>query len=216
MTRAGARGNRAPMVRPRALTPCVALLATLAGPSAAFAAEATPEVREQEPIRKVERGVFAVLEGGPSYLVASDAAADYGFGLGLSVHLGYDILPVLNLSVGASALLAQGTLPPVDGAGAQVDDRLYLTPSLRAQFAVFTTERHFVWVRAEAGLGILGAGSGEGAEASFGPALGGAVGWEYFTVLRHFSLGLQAGVTAYLDPDTALAIAVHPTLKYTF
>jgi hypothetical protein len=45
--------------------------------------------------------------------------------------------------------------------------------------------------------------------------LAGGPGIEYFTRLRHFSIGLSADV-AYVAKAKALGIAVTPTMRYTF
>lgn len=197
----------------RAIGLAVSLLG-LGGSARAHAADTPDGPPAAVRIEKIERGVFADVAAGPTFLVAPDAAADYGGGFGLSMHFGVDLTPVLRLSAGADVVAAGGTL---DREGVAVSaDRLYLGPGVRLQLAVFTTERHFLWVGAQGGLGVLGAGSGEGSEASIGPSFGAQVGWEYFTVLRHFSLGARLGAVAFLEPDLGVAITAFPTLRYTF
>ena len=166
---------------------------------------------ETQVIRKIERGGFAQLEAGPAFFLAPDASADYGLGLEAGVHFGFDVLPILNLSLGLGATAVGGS-EEVSGQ-VLLRDRFYLTPSLRAQLALLTTDRHFLWIRAEGGLAIL---MMQQEEAQLGPSFGGAVGYEYFTTLRHFSIGAQLGAQTYLEPDLALAIYLMPTLKYSF
>lgn len=191
----------------------ITVILAAAGPS--YAQESTGPAPQltQPSLEKIERGGFVNIEAGPSVLVAPDADADYGLGLGASLFFGWDIVEVFRLSAGVGAVAVGGSF--TDAQGAQVsEDRLYLSPGVRAQLAVFTTERHFIWVRAEGGAGVVNAGSGGSADV--GASFGGAVGWEYFSKLRHFSLGVQAGASAFVDPEFALAIHIHPTLRYTF
>jgi hypothetical protein len=190
-------------------------LALGASPGPARAQTDASAPGETQVIEKIERGLFAALEAGPVFLVAPDAEADYGLGFGTSAHVGVDILPILNVSLGVGATFSGGSAV-VDGTVA-LRDRLYVTPSVRAQLAVLTTERDFLWVRAEAGLGLLDTPAGDGESAlEVGPAFGAAVGYEHFAVLRHFSFGAQAGLTTWLEPDLGLGVFVMPTLKYTF
>lgn len=191
----------------------VSVLAALVAPRSAEGQTDASAPGKAQVIEKIERGAFALMEAGPVYLVAPDAAGDYGLEFGASLHVGFDLFPILNLSLGASAVVAGSS--EIVGGTSVLRDRLYITPSLRAQVALLTTERDFVWVRAEGGLSLLEASeNADGLEV--GPSLGGALGYEYFTTLRHFSIGLQAGLTAFLEPDLAYAIFVMPGLKYSF
>lgn len=166
-------------------------------------------------IEKVERGAFAIMEAGAHYLIAPDTSTDYGLGFGAGLYVGWDIISILNVAIGLNAIMAGGS-DEVDGALIS-RDRLYLTPSLRIQMAILTTERDFFWLRGEGGLGILESADDltEGGS-GVGPSFTGAIGYEYFSTLRHFSLGLQAGLTTFLEPDLALSVFLTPMLKYSF
>ncbi len=192
-----------------------ALAACLFVPGAALGQTDRSAPGTVQAIRKVERGVFAQLEAGPLYLVAPDASAELGLGLGAAVHFGFDILPILHVSLGGSAVVVSGS-EEVGGAVA-LRDRLYLMPTVRAQFAVLATDRDYLWVRAEGGLSVLpnAAELVVGGE-SLGPMFGGSVAYEHFSVLRRFSFGIELGASAFLSPDLAVAIRLSPTVRYTF
>ena len=191
----------------------VVMFASLVVP---FEADAQTDVSapgQAQAIKPVERGFFANLELGPSFLVAPDAAVDYGLSTSVSVHFGIDILPILNIALGVGVLAAESSL---DSEGA-LRDRFYISPTARAQLAILTTERHFLWLRGEGGISFLEADASQTEGASeLGPTFGGGIGYEYFTTLRHFSIGAQAGVQVLLEPDTAFRIFLMPSLKYTF
>jgi hypothetical protein len=49
-----------------------------------------------------------------------------------------------------------------------------------------------------------------------GPAFEALVGYEHYTKLRHFSIGITGGVLAVTQPSFGIGITVLPMLKYTF
>lgn len=181
------------------------------------AAEEGPKVQE---IKAVERGFFFETDVGVGFIVNPIDDKHYRipapiFGL----FVGYDIIDILNISVGAE-LMAASTTYDVSDPGPQ-GDLLFLIPQLRVQFAVLTTERNFLWIRAHGGFGVGLPGSIEVAGVDMdhggnGPTFGGSIGFERFTKLRHFSLGAHAGVDFVTQPGFAVAISVLPMVKYTF
>lgn len=194
-----------------------AVLGGLWVPGAAQAQSDVSAPGSAQAIEKIERGWFVSVEAGPMFLVAPDASADYGLGFAAQLHLGLDVAPVLRLSVGATLVGAEGTERVGEGLNEAVvlRDRFYVAPSVRGELALLTTERDFLWVRAEVGLGIM-QGSDMDMVDNLGPSFGGAVAFEHFATLRHFSFGAQAGLTVFLQPDLAVAIHLMPTLRYTF
>lgn len=166
-------------------------------------------------IEKIERGLFVALQAGPMFLAVPDSSASYGLGFSTQLHLGLDLGSIFRISIGATLLGAEGSEEVGEGNQTRVElrDRLYVAPSFRGELALFTTERDFVWVWAEVGVGIL---QGASIEDSLGPALGGAVAYEHFATLRHFSFGAQVGLSVLLEPDLAIAVYAMPTLRYTF
>jgi hypothetical protein len=208
----------APMLRrlrPLARLALVALVAfALPGSAAGQGTEGDEGPRTQQ-IRAVERGGFLAADFGLAYLVGGMAGRDYGVAPLVGVTAGYDVSPVFNLSVGvlgaAFGLSADPSTPPPRG------DLFFLAPILRAQLALVTTERNFLWVRAEGGFsfGLPKEIDGQ-AYGGDGPVFGGGVGFEHFTKLRHFSLGVTLGALAFTKPEPAVAITLLPSLKYTF
>ena len=85
------------------------------------------------------------------------------------------------------------------------------------QFAILTTERNFLWIRGGAGFAFgLPAKINDVEYGGNGPAFGGSIGFERFTKLRHFSIGIEAGVLAVTKPAVGIGISLAPTVKYTF
>ena len=137
----------------------------------------------------------------------------YGPGPQVGVFLGYDILPVLNLGLGVTFWGGE-----VDsGAEAPLGDLFYVSPMFRAQVALVTTERNFMWVRGDVGFGFGMPSEIDGVEyAGDGPVFGVTAGFERFTKLRHFAIGIHGGVVFVTEPSLGIGITVTPTIKYTF
>lgn len=192
----------------------LAASASLLPHGAAWAQSTGEEPPKVQAIAAVERGGFMQTEVGFAYLVNELDGKRYGLAPMIGIFAGYDLLPILNLSAGVIGMAAGSAL----GEGVNTkNDLLFVSPMLRAQLAVLTTERNFVWVRAEAGFAFGLPGEVEGrAFGGNGPAFGGGVGFEHFTKLRHFSIGAHAGVLAVTQPSLGIAVTVMPTLKYTF
>jgi hypothetical protein len=184
----------------------------LAAPAAARGQSLPDESQPRtQVIRAVERGFFAEADLGFGYFATDVGDTQVGPGAVIGAYLGYDILPVLNLSVGALAVSAFSTS---DRRGS---DAFYVGPMARAQLALLSSQRDFLWIRVDGGVAIplpdevAGRSSGD-----LGPVFGGAVVFEHFTKLRHFSLGLSVGALAYAEPDWAVNVQVLPLVKYTF
>lgn len=173
--------------------------------------------RTQE-IEKVERGVSMAVEVGPAFLVAPDDDTGYDLGLAAGLWLGFDLGPIFRLSIGTELLGVGGSTMLADSTGSSLvlRDRFYVSPGVRVALALLTTERDFLWLRAQGGLGIFLGSEDLAAEGDLGVAFGASVAYEHFATLRHFSFGVQAGLTGYLSPDLALGISVMPSLRYSF
>jgi hypothetical protein len=198
---------------------------------------ASDENTKVEAIRAVERGFFIETAGGVGFIITKikgpdDVARKYEIAAPLiNLFLGYDILDILNISHGAT-ILAASSSPSTDANGivsepTPVATLFYLMPQLRVPFAVITTERNFLWIRAHGGFGFALPGkisvAQEGAalpvemdHGGNGPVFGGSVGFERFTKLRHFSLGIHAGAEVMTKPGLAVAVSLMPSVKYTF
>ena len=98
-------------------------------------------------------------------------------------------------------------------AGKTTGDVAAIAPGLGLRFAFVTTERLFVFARAGGGYALWFPSDLTGATGSI--HVDGGLGLEYYTKLRHVSVGVEADFQALLAP-TAFGISVYPTLKYTF
>lgn len=187
-------------------------------PAAAFAQQ--PSTSEEPPkveeLRAVEHGFFLKSDVGVAWIVNKMNDRSYGPSILAGVSGGYDVLPILSIGVGAYALSASVNTPEMRD-GVVRGDLLYLIPMAEVQLALITTERNFLYVRGGAGFAFGLPGEIDGAEyGGNGPAFGGSVGFERFTKLRHFSIGVHAGAMVVLKPAFGLGITVTPTIKYTF
>lgn len=170
--------------------------------------------RAQE-IRAVERGLFVESSLGLAWFISELREERYGLAPALGVFLGYDVASIFNISIGARAAAASGPNDP--DTSPPRGDLFLVAPVVKLQLAIFTTERHFFWIIGEAGFGFMLPEQIDGQDfGGSGPLFAGAVGYEYFTELRHFSIGLQAGVMAVTEPSRGLGVSLMPTLKYTF
>lgn len=173
-------------------------------------AEEPPQVQE---VRAVERGFFTRGDVGFGWLVNKVNDRSFSPSLYTGVSVGYDILPILSLSAGALAFSASVNNPKADKTG----DFLFLIPMAELQLALVTTERNFLYVRGGAGFSFGLPAQISGADyGGNGPAFSGTIGFERYTKLRHFSLGIQAGALVLLKPGFGLGVQIAPTLKYTF
>ena len=186
----------------------LAIAATL--PLWAAAQEAAPQLQEDPRaarIREVERGLFVGFEVG--YL-GVDTPAGIASGFVTGVHAGYDVTPRLALAAFALAS-SNSASAPYSGF-----DLLALGADARFGFLALTdsggTERFYVYLHGR--LGMLRSYP-FGLFAEHDLLLGGGLGIEYFTRLRHFSVGLAADVLYVKDAKEA-GLALVPTVRYTF
>ncbi len=172
-------------------------------------------------IDEVERGVFVSVDYGPAYYLPLAGAGMVNLnptgtvpGTRLGVRVGYDILN--NIAVDAFVLgtFNQGVIDLEDVRnGKTTGDVALIAPGLGLRFAFITTERLFAFARVGAGYALWFPQELTGAPGSI--HVDGSLGVEYYTKLRHVSVGVEADFQALLAP-TAFGIHVYPTLKYTF
>jgi hypothetical protein len=193
------------------LYPLGAKAADQPAPPAAGAEEA-PKVQQ---IRAVERGAFIETDVGMDLIVNKVNNQSFGLSALAGVFIGYDILPILSFSVGAYAMGASISRDPTV-MGTQ-GDLLFIIPSAQLQFALLTTERNFLFIRGGAGFAFgLPSQINNVDYGGNGPAFNGMVGFERYTKLRHFSIGVLAGAVVVTKPAVAIGVSLTPTLKYTF
>lgn len=201
-------------------------LAMFIGISAPAAAEAQgrPGARK---LRDVERGVWAAAQAGAVVFFdlpgeSAGTAAGSLIGIEVGVDLGRDFqigLMGWGQSVGAPADYKGITDDSIDPKRARGDfQSMLLGGSMRWSFLRLADEnavdRTFFYVRGGGGatvsrpVGILD---------EQGIFVMGGLGVEYFTRLRHFSVGAEFGwLGMFGDLGEAHAVTVLPQLKYTF
>jgi hypothetical protein len=193
-------------------------------PPAAFGQEAAPALQEDPRaarFREVERGLFTGFEVGYLHLLktpvadpvafpyaGADGGAAQGFVTG--VYVGYDLSSRLAVSVfawqgNATAGASYGAFS-VSTAGA---DLRFALVGVRDSNEV---ERLYLYLHARGGYvwtypkGLFG---------DTDVLAQGGVGAEYFTRLRHFSVGVVVD-GLYFTTAKATGFSVVPTLRYTF
>lgn len=211
--------------RPAILAPLVfagAVLGPVLGPTltprAAAAQDTTDAPPAEQAIQVVERGFFLEADFGVTgFLVTSsdDLDRSYGAATTMDIIAGYDVLPILSVGLGVRGM---GLGISRDFAlGQPRGDLFVLSPLLSVRFAVLTTERNFVWVRGDVGLGLGFPGEIDGVDyGGVGPLASVMVGFERFTKLRHFSIGANLGATILTAPSLGVGITFLPHVKYTF
>jgi hypothetical protein len=179
-------------------------------------------------IDEVERGVFVSVDYGPTLYLPLAGAGFVNLNPNttvpasrLSVRVGFDIAN--NLAVDAFVLggFQQGDISLDDVRNEKTTgDVAFIAPGAAVRFAFITTERVFAYVRAGAGYALWIPGSVVNPAAGAGAVVGSvhtdaSIGVEYYTKLRHVSVGVEADFQALIAP-MAFGISVYPTLKYTF
>lgn len=180
-----------------------------------------------EDLNDVEKGFYinsrlgTLIYLGSGYGDYANAGIMYGLGLG------YDILPKwLSLEVGAifnfhgANILDENGLRKPDAMVRGDFGALRVPVALNVRY--FTTKRVELYVSVTGGLnynaqsidGFDANGDSIGGNKLDGYA-GGRVGVEYYTGLRHFSIGLDMEFD-YIFSAKSMALAIAPTLKYTF
>ena len=98
--------------------------------------------------------------------------------------------------------------------GKLTGDLAHIVPGIGVRFAFVTTDRLFVYARAAVGYALwFPSQLAENAPGSIHTDV--ALGIEYYTRLRHLSIGLEVDGQALFAPN-AFGIQAYPTIKYTF
>lgn len=194
-------------------------------PSAAEAPREGEEIRGDTgvvDIAEVERGWYLGVDYGANYyfpLTGADFVAlnPTGSSLGtrMDLRVGYDLLNNIQLEGFVLANFNTGRLDAdALAAGKLTGDLAQFTPGLALRYAFFHTKRLFAYTRGGVGFAFWAPSElARGAMGSIHTDV--ALGVEYYTQLRHLSVGLEATLQALLFP-TALGMQVYPTIKYTF
>jgi hypothetical protein len=199
-------------------------LVLLAVPALALAQDAAPQLQEDPRVpkfRDVERGFFVGFEVGylglndtpthdkRKYPLAGNSGGSAG-GMLVAALVGYDVTPYLSIAaVGEGGNeKASANYGAFSLVGAGLDVRL----AVKAWHDRNDWERLFVYAH---GRGTYAWSFPEGLFGSSEFLVGGGPGFEYFTKLRHFSVGAAVDVV-YATKAGAAGYAIYPTLRYTF
>jgi len=178
-------------------------------------------------INEVERGFNLSVDYGPNYYIPIGGTGfvsmnqDYlSPGTRMGLRFGYDILNNIRADLFVLANFNQGVIDQgALRAGVLTGDLAHFAPGLGLRFDFLTypnnaASRLFVYARVGAGYAMWF--PQELAGNSFGSIhTDGSLGVEYYTHLRHLSIGVEADFQALLLPF-AFGFAVYPTVKYTF
>jgi len=201
----------------------LALLALLAVSGAARAQDAVPTAIEDPRAAKfkdVERGLFTGFEVGVLTFLKTPAADEAQFpfageggrsqGVSVTVSVGYDLGSRLSVS-----LFGLGTSQSAKASYGAFD---VLAAGLDLRWAFAGAKDRNGWERFQAYAHARGGYLMTHPSGLFGRRdilVGGGLGAEYFTQLRHFSVGLQLdGLYALKAKAPGLALA--PFIRYTF
>lgn len=181
----------------------------------------------RRPLAEVERGFWVGTSLGAIHFpsLPGEGGDDGGTGALVGLEAGIDILPTLQIgalvwgqSIGAPVTFDGVTGSARDPKGARGDfQSVYAGASARWSFLQLADangiDRTFFFVR---GMGGKAWSRPQGI-VDDGVFFGGGAGVEYFTRLRHFSIGLEIdGLALQTEEGTAVGIAVLPRIAYTF
>lgn len=208
----------------------LALLGPCLAPVAARAQATAPVLASAEaPVDEVERGVFFGLDVGPSFLTGAPAPSGtnspFSTGATLRLEVGLDIGRFVSLSlffagtnygansdyVGASGGNASGDFSSISGGLAVRWNAIGFADSQGVQ-------RTWLYLKAAAGYALLKPNAlfSPDPTSSYGSILVfGGPGVQYYTRLRHFSVGVEVVASYLLKPKT-FGFAVTPNLRYAF
>lgn len=207
----------------------------LAQEARATAAAAPVQDKAAETFNEVERGFFLGVTGGPSWVVNPPALAGgvrpFSSGQMAQLEIGTDIGNILSLSLFVQVTANRAGSDYLGNNPARLDpnpanrpapvsgDFSTLVPglALRANLLGLTdaqgTRRTWIYARGGAGYALFYPSQLFKAGPEFlvfaGPGL------EYYTRLRHFSIGVEVTATV-LATSGAFGFAVTPNLRYAF
>lgn len=194
-----------------------ALCLGMACAASALAAEAPAAAVSEgqgSPLVEVVRGGYAEAEFGYAALTTPGASQKIATGTVVDLDMGYDLSRALGvgLFVWGAALSTPSSSSAGDFSavfpGAEL--RLYLPLGEDAA----GTQRLVLGLRAGGGLMLFSPGSAAPGPA---PAARAGVDLEYFTRLRHFSVGIGAeGVAAFPSGGSLFGAALSPFARYSF
>ena len=213
----------------RSLLGMVVVLTSLwAGPLRAQAA--APILASTEPpVDEVARGVFFGVDIGPAFMTAAPAPSGgnrpFTAGATLRLEVGYDIGRVVSLSIFFAGNTYSANADYVGNSGGTASgDFSSIATGLAAQwnFLGFAdsqgVRRTWLYLKGGAGFALLKPNALFATDPtdSYGSILVFAgPGLQYYTRLRHFSVGVEI-VGSYLLKPKSFGFAITPNLRYAF
>jgi hypothetical protein len=172
-------------------------------------------------IDEVERGLSLGVDYGPVYYLPLEGAGMLNLNptatspsTRVGIRVAYDVLNNIAVDGFVLGTFSTGVIDLDDvRAGKTTGDIALIAPGVGVRFAFITTERVFAYARAGVGYALWFPQELAGAAGSVHTDA--SLGVEYYTKLRHVSVGVEADVQALLSP-MVIGIHVYPTLKYTF
>lgn len=187
-------------------------------------------------INEVERGFYVSVDVGPNHYLYLDQPGFVAIGRPLfedvarptswfspgtrmGLRTGYDVLNNINAEMFLTANFNEGAIRQTDlQAGTLTGDLSHFVAGVGGRFAFLTLPveypRWFVYGRAGVGYAVWFPNAL--AQNSFGSIhVDGSIGVEYYTKLRHLSIGAEVAFQSLLLPF-AFGLQVYPTVKYTF
>jgi hypothetical protein len=194
------------------------------------AVSAAPLLEKEAPVDEVERGFYLGADVGVSYLGSLPAQAGTpspsSWGMMLRLEAGYDIGRYLTVSVfGAFAAYSAGSEYIGYSEGLASGAFTQLIPGVAVRFNALGfadgqgVQRTWLYVKAGAGWAffqpqaLFTTTPATSSYSSFYAFAG--VGVQYYTHLRHFSIGLEVDAT-YLGKSKDWGFQVTPNVRYAF
>jgi len=183
-----------------------------------------PAQEKVEAINEVERGFFLGAGAGPFFLINPPAAPGkqrpFSPGQMAQVELGVDIGSIVSISafVTGTSNRAGSDYLGVSGTGAASGDFASVVPGIAARVNLlgvedaYETKRTWLYVRAGVGMALF---SPRQLLPTPDILVFGGPGVEYYTRLRHFSIGVEL-TGSYLINSSSFGFAVTPNLRYAF
>ncbi|MFL5345151.1 MAG: adventurous gliding motility protein CglE [Hyalangium sp.] len=200
----------------------VLVVPTLARAQKATASKNPVKDRPAETFNEIERGLYFAVQAGPSFLVnppADSGPQPFSSGQAAQVEVGIDLGERLSLGfflMGSANRAGSDYIGKSGGAASGDFSSLVPGVTLRAHLVGFEdnqeVKRTFIYARAGVGYSM------------FSPKLllpdadilvFAGPGVEYYTRLRHFSVGLEV-TGSYLLSSGTVGFAVMPNLRYAF
>jgi hypothetical protein len=190
----------------------------------AAASALSTEEKKAEAVNEVERGFFIGAGAGPFFMLnppaPKDAKRPFSPGQMAQVELGVDLGSLLSVSVflTGTANRAGSEYTGLSGTGAASGDFASLVPGAAARvnflgFAdAYETKRTWIYLRAGAGIALF---SPRQLLPTPDILVFGGPGVEYYTRLRHFSVGVEL-TGSYLLTTGSFGFAITPNLRYAF